>query len=165
MDLLSDEFKTEEIRPLAEARVRIITEKLIEEQKAWPHVTDCDKIDSVFFALGQKGIVCRQDFSCCGSCRSGEIWDEINKESKAGQLVRGYAFYHMQDTESAVEGGGIYLNYGVTEEGELAALRIAHEICDEIRLSGLEVDWDGSWEKRIGVMLEWKRRRRATRTK
>jgi hypothetical protein len=64
----------------------------------------------------------------------------------------------MQDTESAAEGYGLYLNYGAVEEGEKAALRVANEIIDALQRHGLQTEWDGSWSKRIGVTLDWKRR-------
>ena len=77
-----------------------------------------------------------------------------------GRPVRGYAFYHMQDTESAAEGRGLYLAYGAADEGELAALGVAGEIVDTLRTQGLDVAWEGTWDKRIQVSLDWKRRRR-----
>ena len=73
--------------------------------------------------------------------------------------ARGYAFYHMQDTERATEGGSLYLNYGACEEGEAAALQVARDIVTRLEAHGLRTDWDGSWDQRIGVALDWKRRR------
>ena len=64
----------------------------------------------------------------------------------------------MQDTENAVRYGGLYLNYGSILRGERAALAVGDEIVSAFQAAGLMVDWDGSWEKRIGVSLDWKRR-------
>jgi hypothetical protein len=72
--------------------------------------------------------------------------------------VRGYAFYHEQDTESAAGGGGLYLNYGSCDEGTEAAVAIGHEIVAALKAKGLDPDWNGSLEKRIGLPLDWKRR-------
>jgi len=83
----------------------------------------------------------------------------MDKVVKSGKNVRGYAFYHMQDTESAVEGGGLYLNYGALQDGEAAAVEIGKEIAAILKQRGLEVFWDETWEKRIGVKMDWKRRR------
>jgi hypothetical protein len=66
----------------------------------------------------------------------------------------------MQDTESAADGGGIYLNYGACAEGGPAAIAIAREIVAEIENAGLETHWSGTYQERIGVALDWKRRRR-----
>lgn len=132
------------------------------EQQTWPARTDCDRLDAAFSALEAKGIVSRQNFSCCGTCGSAEIWGEIEETQKAGLPVHGYTFYHMQDTESAVEGYGICLNYGACEEGETAAVAIGHEVAAQLAAHGLSVDWDGRIERRISVPLDWKRRRTET---
>jgi hypothetical protein len=159
VDILSDDFDARIVEPLAAEETRRLLEAHRAAEATWPELTDCDRLDRAFAELESRGIVCRQDFSCCGACGSGEIREEMEKVSEAGSLVRGYAFYHMQDTESAVEGCGLYLNYGATEEGELAAIRIGHEICDALRNEGLTPNWDGDLQMRIGVKLDWKRRR------
>lgn len=130
-----------------------------QDQETWPQTTDCDRLDSAFESLECAGILTRQDFSCCGTCGAFEIQDEMDKVVKSGKNVRGYAFYHMQDTESAVEGGGLYLNYGALQDGEAAAVEIGKEIAAILKQRGLEVFWDETWEKRIGVKMDWKRRR------
>ena len=128
-------------------------------EASWPQFTHCDRLDAAFAALERKGIVARQNFSCCGTCGSTEIWDEMDGARDAGMPVRGYAFYHMQDTERAVDGDGLYLNYGAVEDGEAAALAIGRAIVEGIEAHGLRTDWNGKWSQRIGVSLDWKRRR------
>jgi len=87
------------------------------EQATWPAVTDFDRLESAFQILESSGIVCRHDFSCCGSCASGEIWDEIESERDAGRTIRGAAHYDQQNTESAVEGHGLWFSYASTVGG------------------------------------------------
>ena len=128
------------------------------EEANWPKVTDCDRLDAAFARLEEAGIVCRQNFSCCGTCGSYEIWEEMEEAQAQGVAVRGYAFYHVQDTESAIEGYGLYLGYGATEEGEAAALAVGHEIVEALNEAGLTTTWNGQWSRRIGVTLDWKRR-------
>lgn len=128
------------------------------EQLSWPEVTDCDRLDAAFADLEAEQIVARQNFSCCGTCGSYEIWDEAKAEEAKGKSVRGYAFYHMQDTESAVEGDGVYLNYGAAADGEHAAVEIGHRIVRQLEQHGLRTNWDGTLNKRIHVALDWKRR-------
>jgi len=154
-----DEFDPDVLRREAQRLLREALAEHAEAERGWPARTDCDRLDDVFAALEAKGVISRQHFTCCGTCGSAEIWDEIEAAHNAGGATRGYAFYHMQDTESAAEGHGLYLNYGACEEGEEAALGIAREIVAEIEAEGLRVDWDGSIRKRIGVSLDWKRRR------
>ena len=137
------------------------------DQVDWPTTTDCDRLDAAFAALEASGVVCRRDFSCCGNCGAAEIEGEMDEAAAAGaRPVRGYVFYHMQDTETAVEGGGLYLSYGPQwEEGltethyESRAKAIAREIVKDLTKSGLRVDWNGELNRRIRVDLDWKRRR------
>ena len=94
----------------------------------------------------------------CTNCGSAEIWEEMEEAARTGIKVRGYAFYHMQDTDRAAEGGGIYLAYGAITEGSEHALLVAHEIVATLIRHKLKTDWDGTFENRIGVALDWKRR-------
>lgn len=124
----------------------------------WPDVTDHDRLERAFSALETQGVVCRQNFTCCGTCGVAEIGDEMHATRERGGAVDGYAFFHMQDTESAIDGGGLYLNYGAVDEGEAAAVSIARRIVDAVSAVGLPVEWDGDWGKRIFVRLQWQRR-------
>lgn len=128
-------------------------------ERSWPSQTDCDRLDAAFAALEADGVISRQNFSCCGTCGSAEIWEEIAEAQKSGLAARGYTFFHVQDTERAADGGGLYLNYGACEEGEEAAVKVGHDIVAELNAHGLQTHWDGSYSKRIGVSLDWKKRR------
>ncbi len=158
-DYFGDEIDPVLVRREAPRLLRETLAQHAAAEAAWPEVTDCDRLDAAFAALEADGVIARQNFSCCGTCGSGEIWDEIQTARDAGLPARGYAFYHVQDTESAVDGHGVYLGYGACEEGEGYALAVARDIVAELESHGLKTDWDGSWSTRIGVALDWKRRR------
>ncbi len=153
------ELESADLRREAQAHLKRALAVHAADQKNWPAHTDCDRLDAAFEELEAEGVISRQNFSCCGTCGSSEIWDEIAAVEKGGSAARGYAFYHMQDTESAAEGDGLYLNYGACTEGEEAALAIGQEIVSRLEEHGLSTDWDGRWETRIRVDLDWKRRR------
>ncbi|WP_342315229.1 hypothetical protein [Lysobacter sp. FW306-1B-D06B] len=144
------------------AHARRILEEEIASYRAqaadWPRVTDHDRLEHAFATLESQGVVCRQNFTCCGTCGVAEIGDEMAATRDRGSPVHGYAFFHMQDTEHAVDGYGLCLNYGAVEEGEAAALSVARTIVDALRTAGLPVDWNGDWGKRIQVPLQWQRR-------
>jgi len=129
------------------------------KQAEWSGSTDCDRLDAAFAELEADGVISRHNFSCCGTCGAAEIWDEIYSAKDAGKPARGYTFYHMQDTESAVDGDGLCLNYGACEEGPEADIAIGHEIVARLRQHDIKAEWDGSIERRISVPLDWKRRR------
>ncbi|WP_137873896.1 hypothetical protein [Rhodococcus sp. Q] len=63
---------------------------------------------AAFDELNAHGVVARADFSCCGTCASGEIWGERD-DSRHWQ---GYAYFHQQDTERLVVDGETYIGYG-----------------------------------------------------
>jgi hypothetical protein len=128
-------------------------------EATWTGMTDNDRLDAAAKNLEAAGIVFRENFTCCGTCGSAEIWDEIETAKEAGADVRGYAFYHMQDAEGAVDGGGVYLGYGAVERGEDAAVAIGREIEAAMQKQGLSTRWNGSIGRRILVEMEWRRRR------
>lgn len=124
----------------------------------WPELTDCDRLDGAFAELSRRGLICRQHFTCCATCGSFEMQDELAAALAGGRGVRGYAFYHAQDTESAVDGYGLYLSYGAVAPGEAAALGVADEIIVALQQAGLQTRWNGKWSTRIWVDVDWKRR-------
>jgi hypothetical protein len=159
VDSFEDEFDRAFLNGEAQRMLREEIAAHARDQQGWPARTDCDRLDDAFAALEANGVIARQNFTCCGTCGSTEIWDEIDAVGKAGGPTRGYAFFHMQDTERAAEGDGLYLNYGACEDGEEAALAVANDIVTQLEAHGLRTEWNGSWNQRIGVSLDWKRRR------
>ena len=85
--------------------------------------------------------------------------DGIEAAQADGVAVQGYAFFHMQDTEAAVEGHGLYMSYGACDTGEAAAIAIGYRIVAQLEAHGLTTQWDGSWSQRIGVPMNWQKRR------
>ena len=124
----------------------------------FPETTDNDKLDAAFAALEKSGIVARDNFTCCLSCGGSEIGQQIDAAGEAGLAVRGYVFFHEQDTDSAVEGGGLLLAFGAVDERESATLAIGRETCEVLRSHGLAPVWADDPNKRIHVPMVWQRR-------
>jgi hypothetical protein len=123
----------------------------VAEQAAWG-TTDCDRITAAFADLDRNGIIARERFSCCQNCGTHEIWEE------AGPDTRGYAFFHMQDAESAVD-GGLYLSYGSRSGDADEAVAIGHEVVKTLGVHGLRTEWDGSVRTRVLIEdLNWQKR-------
>lgn len=158
VDYLIDDADEAQLRPMAAGLWPELAAEHQAAQAEWPETTDYDRLNAAFESMEAKGIIARQNFTCCGSCGSAEIWDEVDVVRDAGGPARGYAFFHWQDTERAVDGEGLYLNYGACEEGEAAALEVAKEIVAELQAHELATDWNGQWNQRIGLTLDWKRR-------
>lgn len=125
-------------------------------ERGWSEPTDCDRLDDAFAALERSGVIARQNFTCCQTCGHYEIWDEVEKTDANAD---GYVFFHMQDTESAYEGHGLYLAYGSTRENEEQSVSVALRIVCALREAGLVPEWDGDVGRRIYLPMNWKRRR------
>lgn len=131
----------------------------LDEQAGWPATTDCDRLDAAFAELDTIGIVARQHFSCCGTCGAQEIHDVIDQVEKAGQVARGFTFFHIQDTEHAVAGESLYLSYGSADLDKTASVAIGHEVVEVLQRHGLAPLWNGRHAHRIALPLTWRRRR------
>lgn len=134
--------------------------KIRAELSSWPAVTDNDRLEKAFAQLEAAGIVARENFTCCQTCGHAEIKDEVGAAIESGVDVRGYTFFHEQDTERAIEGGGVMLAYGTVKE-DVDPVAIGREIVGALQAAGLEPDWSEEVSKRIAVPLEWRRRSNA----
>jgi hypothetical protein len=129
------------------------------EQESWVQPTDCDRLDAAFAELEASGIVARQHFSCCGVCGATEINHEMDEAMRAGHAARGFTFFHVQDTEHAVAGDGLYLSYGSPDRDQATAIAIGHEVVATLGRHGLAPAWNGRLAHRIQLPLTWQRRR------
>jgi hypothetical protein len=147
--------RSESDPPITTAQARVILAPLWRErvaaQAGWG-TTDCDRITAAFADLDRKGIVAREHFACCQNCGTAEIWDEADDEP------RGYTFFHMQDTESAVA-GDLHLSYGSRSNLPEATVAIGREVVEALEAHGLRTEWDGSTRTRILITdLNWQKR-------
>ncbi|HEY6227497.1 MAG TPA: hypothetical protein VI282_10285 [Verrucomicrobiae bacterium] len=156
VDYLSDEAPEDTLRFYAEQFTREELKIHEAQQATWTEETDCDRLDKAFAELEESGIVARQNFTCCQTCGNAEIDDELNAAKEKGRTPHGYTFYHMQDTENAVNGSGLYLAY----TGRTGGAEVAKEIIAALERHGLKPEWDGSVETRIFLPMDWKRRRK-----
>ncbi|MEU8663203.1 DUF6891 domain-containing protein [Actinoplanes philippinensis] len=80
-----------------------------DQQRSWGPVRS--NLTQAFDELNARGVLAREDFSCCGTCASAEIHDERDDS----RHWRGYVWYHTQDTDSLIAdpNGSVYLGYGV----------------------------------------------------
>lgn len=63
-------------------------------------------------------------------------------------------FFHQQDTEAAVTGGGLYLSYGTFDHTDPAV--VGREVVTALHAVGATTVWNGRADTRILVSpLEW----------
>lgn len=145
-----------------EAIVRAIRAEFARKREAeqtWPAETDCDRLDRVFADFSAHGIVALQN---AGYTQSDGIADVSQCYHAAGgerSSFRGYCFYHGQDLESAIHGGGLYLAFGDVHGTDEVGVQIGALIQRLLTEAGFPVEWDGSIKMRLNIpVLDWKRR-------
>lgn len=171
-DSFEDEAEPEELRRVVPPILETLSAEHEAAKRSWPLRTDCDRLDDAFDELNRRGIMARHDWTCCGTCGHSAMpaeYDRLLAEDPS-HIIRGYTFYHMQDTESAAESeGGIYLAYGATDDVDdndlydQASVAIGLEVVEVLRSCGLAVEWNESMETRILVDMKWQRRSRPAR--
>jgi hypothetical protein len=151
---------------LAEAGPGIYREALAEHERdkaTWPGQTDCDRLDAAFDELNARGILARHHWWCCQTCGRAAMPEERARAIALGRPARGYAFYHVQDTEAAADGRGIYLAYSSFEDRPKAEVAIAEEVVALLRAYDFVPEWDGKASSRVHVPMKWQRRARPAR--
>ncbi len=126
----------------------------------WPKVTDCDRLDNAFTALRRRGIVALHK---AGNDQSDghDIFRYTCSRANDRNSIIGYCFYHLQDLERAIDGGGLYISFGPTDPKmeEVEGAKIGRSVKQELGRAGLEVIWDETFAKRIFIKkFEWRRR-------
>jgi hypothetical protein len=119
-----------------------------------------DRLGEAFKAMRRAGLIARQAFMCCGNCAGAELATRAGAMPAARRArVKGVAFYTRQDAARlaparAGEEAGVFIAYGPLETQAagrvgLATPEVGRLVEQACREAGLEVEWDGSPEKRI----------------
>jgi hypothetical protein len=130
------------------------------EKSTWPHVTDCDRLDSVFDALNDRGIIALQNAGYTQGDGYDDFLDMYDAHPDRASVL-GYCFYHGQDLERAVRGEGLNLAFGPVDASHEETLgpKVGDVIREEFERAGFTVDWDGTFSKRIRIPdLVWQKR-------
>jgi hypothetical protein len=130
------------------------------EKASWPEVTDCDRLDAVFEALNRRGIIALQNAGYTQSDGQDDV-REVYCGTPDAQHIVGYCFYHGQDLERAVEGGGLSLAFGPVhpQDEQTKGLEVGRRIVEELRRAGFQPQWNGTFNERISIpQFDWKRR-------
>ncbi|MGW6507197.1 DUF6891 domain-containing protein [Streptomyces niveus] len=148
-------------RPVSAAQARRIVDRLwlerVEEQAGWEGETDPERITAVFAGLDERGIVARENFTCCRGCGLAEIGAE--REEGDTREVRGFVFFHSRSTEAVAAGGGLSLHYGGFDGSHETTAAVGGEVTAALSAAGLSVTWDGSPGSVIEVTkLDWRKR-------
>lgn len=152
-DIIEDDCDVEMLQSLVGPALR----SKLKEERSWPQVTDCDRLDTVFAALEKAGICA---LSNAGYTMSDGESDVAEAVADAGDgRYTGYCFYHGQDVERAVNGEGVMIAFGALTDDRNRQIQVGQSVADALRAAGFAVNWDGSIDTRIHVpVFDWKRR-------
>ncbi|MGI9572502.1 DUF6891 domain-containing protein [Alloalcanivorax xenomutans] len=134
--------------------------ELEHEKRQWPTVTDCDRLEQAFLALNKRGVIALHNAGYTQDDGYADV-QEVFAEHSERDSVSGYCFYHGQDLECVVSGGGLYLAFGPMDplHEETEGPVVGALIVEELTKAGLNVQWDGTFAHRIFIPdMDWKRR-------
>lgn len=137
-------------------------QQLTQEMASWPAVTDCDRLDAAFERIAARGVIALQNAGYTQSDGYEDIGYALKQHPSRAQVL-GYCFYHGQDLERAVEGGGLYLAFGPIDpkREETLGVEVGNIVREELERQGLAVRWNGTFKQRIHLpSVVWQRRPR-----
>lgn len=130
-------------------------------EASWPEFTDCDRLDKAFVELCSQGVIALHNAGYTMSDGITEVADSMYERRRKGvKNIQGYCFYHSQDVERAVAGGGLMVAFGDLDDNNSQKTKIGQLVKDVLQEFGLAVEWNGDPETRLSLpTLDWKRRR------
>ena len=156
-ELISDLLEEGADEKLLRESVYIEFKEKLEAEKSWPQVTDLDRLNSVFQALKTNGILCLHNAGYTMSDGHEDSTEALSAYPK-GKFF-GYCFYHGQDLERAVSGGGLMLAYDHVNGDVPEKIEVAQAMQQELEKVGFTVEWDGTTNQRINIpKFDWKHR-------
>lgn len=142
------------------AAIDTATQDWNNEKEQWPAVTDCDRLDSAFAAINKRGVIALQNAGVTQSDGHDDFRQAFDKHATKSEVL-GYCFYHGQDLDRAVRGGGLYLAFGPTDpdDEETHGPMIGNIVREELERVGFKVEWNRTFAQRIYIpQLVWRKR-------
>jgi hypothetical protein len=144
-------------------RAKALDQQQAQRERTWTERTTNDHIDRAFRELNTAGIIALQN----AGYTTSDGWSDAVEAAHARGGCRGAVFFHGQDVDRAIDGGGLMLAFGglfggeePLDEREAATTRIGEEACKILRLNGLTVEWNGSPHTRLRIPpFSWQKRR------
>ncbi len=156
-DIISDLLEEGADESMLRQSVGIEMNKKYQAEKSWPQVTDIDRLDKVFQSLYSIGILCLHNAGYTMSDGHDDSLDALSDYPK-GQFF-GYCFYHRQDLERAISGGGLMLAYDHIKGDGPEKIKVAQVMQQELEKAGFTVDWNQTTQQRINLPnFDWKNR-------
>ncbi len=146
-------FEKEFSNQWVKTRIKNMHDDLIVESKKWEKPTDTTLLIEAFKELNKTGILSLHNADYTTSDGEDEV-DEILKKMKKQKLKypRGYCFYHEQDLHRVINDGTLYLAFGdIGKHTNSNMVTIGYKIVKVLKKYHFKIDWDGTYEHRIGI--------------
>ncbi|HYV35368.1 MAG TPA: hypothetical protein VE988_06675 [Gemmataceae bacterium] len=155
--MINDILDKDANESLLRAAVRPEFKKKAAAETSWPKTTDCDRLDGAFKTLNAQGIIALQNTGFEMSDGLPAVAEVLHQ--RGIYRVIGYCFYHGQDVESAVAGGGLMVAFGDLHDDLNRKAEIGQRVKVVLEQHGLIVKWNGDPQTRLDIpKLDWKRR-------
>lgn len=126
-------------------------------EASWPKETDCDRLDRAFAALNSHGVIALHNAGYTMSDGLDDVGDVLGERGRSG--VIGYCFYHGQDVERAVAGGGLFIAFGDLDGDTSQKIEVGTAVREILQQHLFRVEWNGDSETRLEIPnFDWKRR-------
>jgi len=156
-EMIDDILEADAHEQMLRAAVAPEFAKKQQAEQTWPAITDCNRLDNAFAALDQRGILCLQNAGYTMSDGHDDANELLSKQPRGRYF--GYCFYHGQDLERAVKGGGLMLAFNHVDGNVPDKIKVGNAVKEELERNGFVLDWKGTAEERIGIpKFDWKRR-------
>jgi len=127
------------------------------DEATWPETTDCDRLDNAFELLNAQGIIAPHNTGYTMSDGQEDVGDALRQRGEQG--IKGSCFYHGQDRDRAINGGGLMLAFGDLNDNATQITEVGAIIASVLQECGLPVDWDGDPKTRLHLPhFDWKQR-------
>ena len=151
-DILEDDADEKMLRKA----VDIEFSKKNEAEKTWPKITDVDSLKIAFKNLEKRGVLCLH-YAGVTNSDGHEDSNEALKDFPKNQFF-GYCFYHRQNYEVALKGGGLRIAFDHVKRNasDKAIMKVGILIQEELEKVGLKTQWNKNTSEKIYIpKMNW----------
>jgi hypothetical protein len=120
-------------------------------EQTWPAVTDWDRLDRVFQALQQQGIIALHRAGFTQSDGLEEVEDDYQEMGGEASGYTGHCFYTEQDQHQALDGSGMCIGVGHLSGNDAKGVEVGHLLRAALEAEGFSVEWNGTIGYRLFV--------------